>query len=113
MFRSFGAGNVNASPDMNMYLTSVAALTDQGYAVALVHHEIKAGGTPAGSVSLLGGSDTIIHIWRDEDDAKGRRFWQVEMAKDDAETDTRAFSLQILHLGFDLRRTARHVVRRS
>ena len=82
--RSFGAGNVNASPDMNIYLASIAVITDAGAAVALVHHEIKSGGTPAGSVSLIGGTDTIIHVWRDDN---GARFWQVELAKDDAETE--------------------------
>ena len=102
VFRSFGEGNVNASSDMNVYLAAIAALTDQGYAVALVHHEIKSGGTPAGSVSLIGGADTIVHIWRKDDEEGGiRRLWQVEMAKDDAETSPRAFSLDIVDIGFD------------
>jgi hypothetical protein len=100
VFRSFGAGNVNASPDMNVYLAAIATLTDAGYAVALVHHEIKSGGTPAGSVSLIGGADTIIHVWRAE--TGEQRFWQVEMAKDDAETEPRAFTLEVVKLGLDL-----------
>jgi hypothetical protein len=100
VFRSFGAGNVNASPDMNVYLACVAVLTDQGYAVALVHHEIKSGGTPAGSVSLIGGSDNIVHVWRDSETSE-RRFWQVEMAKDDAETGPRAFTLKVVPIGLD------------
>ena len=100
VFRSFGAGNVNASPDMNVYLASLASLTDAGYAVALVHHEIKSGGTPAGSVSLIGGSDNIIHLWR-ENQTSERRFWQVEMAKDDAETEPRAFTLKVVPIGLD------------
>jgi AAA domain len=49
VFRSFGSGNVNASPDMNAYLACIAVLTDAGHVVGLVHHEIKSGGTPAGS----------------------------------------------------------------
>jgi hypothetical protein len=103
VFRSFGEGNVNASSDMNAYLAAIAALTDQGYAVALVHHEIKSGGTPAGSVSLIGGADTIIHVWRkDDDDGTIQRLWQVEMAKDDAETGPRAFSLdKVDDIGLD------------
>jgi hypothetical protein len=101
VFRSFGAGNVNASPDMNVYLAAIAELTDQAYAVALVHHEIKSGGTPAGSVTLLGGSDDIIHVWRDTEDSE-RRFWQVEDAKDDAETAPRAFTLDVVPIGLDL-----------
>jgi hypothetical protein len=100
VFRSFGVGNVNASSDMNVYLACIALLTDQGYAVALVHHEIKSGGTPAGSVSLIGGSDNIIHVWR-EDETGERRFWQVEMAKDDAETEPRAFTLEVIPIGLD------------
>jgi hypothetical protein len=101
VFRSFGVGNVNASQDMNIYLDAIATLTDPGYAVALVHHEIKSGGTPAGSVSLIGASDNIIHVWR-ENETSERRFWQVEMAKDDAETDPRAFTLKLVELGLDL-----------
>lgn len=102
VFRSFGAGNVNASPDMNVYLAATAVFGDQGYAVALVHHEIKAGGTPAGSVSLIGGTDNLLHVWREEEgDDKDRRFWQVEYAKDDAETEPRAFMLKVLQVGLD------------
>jgi hypothetical protein len=98
VFRSFGDGNVNASPDMNVYLACVAVLTDGGYAVALVHHEIKSGGTPAGSVSLTGGADTVVHVWRETGE---RRLWQVEMAKDDAETEPRAFTLAVVQIGLD------------
>lgn len=100
VFRSFGAGNVNASQDMNIYLAAIAKVTDQGYAVVLVHHEIKSGGTPAGSVSLIGGADTIVHVWRDNE-SRTRRFWQVEMAKDDAETEPRAFNLEVVQIGLD------------
>ena len=100
VFRSFGAGNVNNSPDMNVYLAAIAELTDAGYAVALVHHEIKSGGTPAGSVSLIGGADTLIHVWRDEED-ESKRNWNVEMAKDDAETEPRGFTLKVVDVGLD------------
>ena len=101
VFRSFGHGNVNASPDMNVYLACIAELTDLGYAVVLVHHEIKSGGTPAGSVSLIGGSDNIIRTWR-ETETSEKRFWQLEMAKDDPETAPRAFTLEVIPLGVDL-----------
>ena len=100
VFRSIGAGNVNASPDMNAYLAAVGTLNDQGFAVGLVHHEIKSGGTPAGSVTLIGGSDDIIHVWR-ESDTSEQRFWQLEMAKDDAETQFRAFTLAVIPIGLD------------
>jgi AAA domain len=100
VFRSFGMGNVNASADMNVYLTCIASLTDDSYAVALVHHEIKSGGTPAGSVSLIGGADNVVHVWR-ETETSERRFWQVEMAKDDAETEPRAFALEPVPVGQD------------
>jgi hypothetical protein len=101
VFRSFGVGNVNASPDMNVYMAAIAELTDKGYAVVLVHHEIKSGGTPAGSVSLIGGADTVIHVWR-ETETSERRFWQVEMAKDDCETEPRGFALGVVDVGADL-----------
>ena len=100
VFRAFGAGNVNASPDMNVFLAAIAALTDQGYAVALIHHEIKSGGTPAGSVSLIGGVENLLHTWR-ESETGSKRFWQVEMAKDDAETEPRAFTLEVVDVGLD------------
>jgi hypothetical protein len=100
VFRSIGAGNVNASPDMNAYLAAIATLTDQRFAVGLVHHEVKSGGTPAGSVTLIGGSDDIIHVWRQSEESD-QRFWQVEMAKDDAETLPRAFTLKRVSIGLD------------
>jgi hypothetical protein len=101
VFRSIGVGNINLSPDANAYLSCIASLTDRGYAVALVHHEIKSGGTPAGNVSLIGGSDDIIHVWRESEDS-AVRFWQIEMAKDDAETEPRSFTLETVQLGLDL-----------
>lgn len=112
VFRSFGAGNVNSSQDMNIYLAALATLMDEGLAVCAVHHEIKSGGSPAGSVSLMGGADTLLHVWRGSetgdlaDEASGdapeaKRFWQIEMAKDDAETDPRAFRLKVVDVGLD------------
>jgi hypothetical protein len=100
VFRAFGVGNVNASADMNVFLACIATLTDQGYAAPLVHHETKSGATPAGSVALTAGADTIVHVWR-ENEESGRHFWKVEMAKDDAETQPRAFTLEVVSLGRD------------
>lgn len=97
VFRSFGSGNVNASDHMNAYLATLAQIADRGIAVAAVHHEIKSGGTPAGSVSLIGGSDSVVHVWRDE----VTRYWQIEYAKDDAETEPQAFDLEVIDLGMD------------
>lgn len=98
VFRSFGAGNVNASDHMNAYLAALAEIAELGCGVVAVHHEIKSGGTPAGSVSLVGGCDAVVHVWRDDG---GGRFWQVEYAKDDAETEPQAFSLEVIDLGRD------------
>jgi hypothetical protein len=97
VFRSFGSGNVNASDHMNAYLATLSQIADRGIAVAAVHHEIKSGGTPAGSVSLIAGSDSVIHVWRDE----ATRYWQIEYAKDDAETDPHSFDLEVIDLGVD------------
>jgi hypothetical protein len=99
VFRSVGAGNVNASDHMNAYLAALAKITDQGIALAAVHHETKSGGTPAGSVTLIAGADTIIVFGNLED---GTHSWQVEMAKDDAETKPRKFYLPVIDVGEDL-----------
>jgi hypothetical protein len=99
VFRSVGAGNVNASDHMNAYLAALAKITDQGIALAAVHHETKSGGTPAGSVTLIAGADTIIVFGNLED---GTHSWQVEMAKDDAETKPRKFYLSVIEIGKDL-----------
>lgn len=97
VFRSIGAGNVNDSTHMNAYLAALAAITDLGVAVAIVHHETKAGGTPAGSVALLGAADTIVVTANGEADHS----WAVEAAKDDANSPARRFSLEIIDLGID------------
>lgn len=105
VFRSFGPGNVNASDHMNAYLAALAEITDRDIAVCAIHHEIKSGGTPAGSVSLIGGSDTIIHVWREEGDEEeegiGQRYWQIEFAKDDAENQPQPFDLVVVPLDPD------------
>ncbi len=88
VFRSFGGGNVNASDHMNAYLAALGEILDLKIAVAAIHHEIKSGGTPAGSVTLTGGADTIVHVEKVEN---GQHRWRVEAAKDDAETDYRKF----------------------
>jgi hypothetical protein len=99
VFRSVGEGNVNASDHMNAYLAALAEITDQGIALAVVHHETKAGGTPAGSVTLIGGADTIVSTKNGADN--GTHTWRVEMAKDDAETKPRAFTLEVVDVGND------------
>ena len=96
VFRSVGAGNVSAFDHMNAYLSALAAIQDQGIALVAVHHEVKAGGTPAGSVTLIGGSDTIINTKRLDG---GGHSWSVEMAKDDIETEERPFTLEIVPVG--------------
>lgn len=98
VFRSFGAGNVNYSDHMNAYLATLSEIADQDIAVAAVHHEIKSGGTPAGSVSAMAGSDAIVHVMREED---GSRWWEIEFAKDDAETERIPFELKVIDLGLD------------
>jgi hypothetical protein len=96
VFRSFGGGNVNASDHMNAYLAALATITDQGLALAAVHHETKAGGTPAGSVTLIGAADTIIATTN----GPGKEHaWQVEAAKDDGETEARKFTLKVVDIG--------------
>jgi hypothetical protein len=98
VFRSIGAGNVNASDHMNAYLAALATITDNDLALVAVHHETKAGGTPAGSVALIGGADTIIATGNIEG---GGHSWQVEAAKDDAVTEPRKFVLPVVPIGED------------
>lgn len=98
VFRSVGGGNVNSSEHMNAYIAALDGIASLGLAVAIIHHEAKAGGSPAGSVTLMGAADTILHVWRNK---PGDRFWQVEMAKDDAETEPKCFRLDVVSVGPD------------
>lgn len=98
MFRAMGTGNVNDSTHANAFLAAVGMIMDRGIAVIVIHHEIKSGGTPAGSVSLIGGADTIIRT-QNLDDAD--HAWEVEFAKDDATTEARKFKLEIIPIGAD------------
>lgn len=100
VFRSFGGGNVNASDHMNAYIASATEVADKGIAVILVHHATKANGTPAGSVVLMGAADTLIPVEKLKD---GKHQWQVEEAKDDADTPPRQFELEIVNVGVDVR----------
>ena len=95
VFRSFGGGNVNASDHMNAYLQALAAISDTGVAVAVVHHQTKSNGTPAGSVTLTGGVDTIAHVAKTDE---GGHSFGVEAAKDDAATAIRGFDLAVVDL---------------
>ena len=95
VFRSVGAGNVNASDHMNAYLQALAAISDTGVAVAVVHHQTKSNGTPAGSVTLTGGVDTIAHVAKTDE---GGHSFEVEAAKDDAATAIRGFDLAVVDL---------------
>jgi hypothetical protein len=98
VYRAMGGGNVNSSDHTNAFLGAVAAIMDLGIAVVCVHHEVKAGGTPAGSVALLGGADTIVKTTNGD----ATHSWEVEFAKDDALTKPRAFKLEVKELGEDL-----------
>jgi hypothetical protein len=105
VFRSFGGANVNDSSHMNQYIAAAQEIADNGadtgdncnantrIAVALVHHSTKSGNTPAGSISLMGAADTLIAVRKADADA---RVWEVEEAKDDAETPPREFVLKVV-----------------
>jgi hypothetical protein len=101
VFRSIGAGNVNASDHMNAYLAALADVTDQGIAAAVVHHETKAGGTPAGSITLTAGADTIVNTQNIEGLNGKEHSWQIEDAKDDAATEARKFVLEVIQVDDD------------
>jgi hypothetical protein len=104
VFRSFGGANVNDSSHMNQYVAAAQGIADNGagnvddngantrVAVVLVHHSTKAGNTPAGSISLIGAADTLIAVRKDAD----AHVWEVEEAKDDAETPPREFVLEVV-----------------
>lgn len=98
VFRSFGSGNVNQSDHMNAYLAAVSQIMDRGIAVALVHHEVKAGGSPVGSVALMAAADTIVATKNGDGNLHS---WEVEMAKDDAQTRARKFTLEVVEVGVD------------
>lgn len=94
VFRSFGGGDVNKSADMNAYVASCQKIADRQIAVALVHHANKGNSMPSGSISLMGGADTLILVERDKDAQE--RTWQVDEAKDGAETGPRLFDLEVV-----------------
>lgn len=99
IFRSIGTGNVSASDQMNAYLAALDTICAQGAATAAIHHDTKNGASPAGSVALLGGADTIVRVRRGTDGAP--HSWEVEMSKDDAESEPRAFRLPVVEIGMD------------
>lgn len=94
VFRSFAGGDVNKSADMNAYVGAAQKIADQGSAVLLVHHANKGNSMPSGSVALMGGADTLILVERDKE--KNERTWQIEEAKDGAETGPRLFFLEVV-----------------
>lgn len=99
VFRSFAPGNVNSSEHMMAYVESFQQVIDKGIAGVLVHHATKSAQTPAGSVSLTGAADTVILTANGQDD--GSHTWEIEMAKDDGETEPRKFKLEIVDIGLD------------
>ena len=93
VFRSFGGGNVNDSSHMNAYLAAAQEIADGGCAIGLVHHTTKNGTSPAGSVSLMGASDTLVLVEKTEN---GDHTWTVEEAKDDASGCAIGFRLEVV-----------------
>jgi hypothetical protein len=93
VFRSFGGGNVNDSSHMNAYVAAAQQIADSGCAIGLVHHTTKNGSSPAGSVSLMGASDTLVLVEKAED---GTHAWCVEEAKDDASGCPTGFRLDVV-----------------
>lgn len=99
VFRSFAPGNVNSSDHMMAYVDAFQQIIDRGIAGVLVHHATKSAQTPAGSVALIGAADTVILTGNGQDD--GSHTWEIEMAKDDGETEPRKFKLEIVDIGTD------------
>jgi hypothetical protein len=93
VFRSFGGANVNDSAHMNAYVAAAQEIADRSIAVLLVHHTTKTNNTPAGSVSLIGAADTLVKVEKNKD---GSHVWEVQEAKDDAETPPREFTLEVV-----------------
>jgi hypothetical protein len=93
VFRSFGGGNVNDSSHMNAYVAAAQQIADGGCAIGLVHHTTKNGTSPAGSVSLMGASDTLVLVEKTEN---GDHTWTVEEAKDDASGCAVGFRLEVV-----------------
>lgn len=99
VFRSFAPGNVNSSEHMSAYVDAFQQVIDQGVAGVLVHHATKSAQTPAGSVALIGAADTVIATANGQDD--DAHTWEIEMAKDDGETEPRKFKLEVVDIGLD------------
>lgn len=99
VFRSFAPGNVNSSDHMMAYIDAFQQTIDKGIAGVLVHHATKSAQSPAGSVSLIGAADTVVATANGQDD--GSHTWEIEMAKDDGETEPRKFALKVIDIGVD------------
>lgn len=99
VFRSFAPGNVNSADHMMAYVEAFQQTIDKGIAGVLVHHATKSAQTPAGSVSLIGAADTVIATANGL--ADGGHTWEIEMAKDDGETEPRTFKLDVVDIGLD------------
>jgi hypothetical protein len=110
VFRSFGGANVNDSAHMNQYVAAATEIAtkgadngdndgiDKSIALALVHHGTKGTGTPAGSVSLMAGADTLMPVFKhkNKDTGEVSHSWLVDEAKDDADTPARGFVLEVV-----------------
>lgn len=97
VFRSLGGADANRSADMNAYIEAVQEIADMGIAVLLVHHANKGNGLPSGSVVLMAAADTIVLVDRPDRDIPSLRTWEIEEAKDGAETPPREFQLFVVH----------------
>lgn len=62
MARTFGGGNENMQPDMNVYLDTLGAFQASGAAVVVVHHSNKGEEEMRGSTVLEGGADIILQM---------------------------------------------------
>lgn len=98
VLRAAGAANINMPDHMAAYLAAIGAIMNRGIGVGLVHHENKAGTSPLGSIALMAGADTIIRTQNLDD---GTHAWEIEFAKDDAQTEPRKFKLEVVPVGHD------------
>lgn len=79
--RVMGAGNENATPDMNAFVRNCLQIQEEtGAHVAVVHHGGWEGSHARGSIALIGAADIVVKVSGDQ---AGPKTALVELAKDD------------------------------
>lgn len=97
--RVMGAGNENATPDMNAFVRNCLRIQEETEAhVAVVHHGGWEGSHARGSIALIGAADIVVKVSGEQG---GPKTALVELAKDDDSGYPLGFDLAEMELPLD------------